>query len=63
MRDKVRCFTTSFSKQRTSEKARWLGEVGKGGFDFRVTYEVAGNAGVVRVILEILAAGEVDATT
>lgn len=60
MRDKARCFTTSFSKQRTSEEARWLGEVRKGGFDSRVEYEVAGNAGVVCVILEILAAGEVD---
>jgi hypothetical protein len=50
-----------FSKQRTSEskKARWLGEVGKSGFDSRVKDEVAGNAGV---ILEILTAGEAGAT-
>jgi hypothetical protein len=58
MRNEVRCFTASFSKQRTSEKARRLGEVGKGGFDSRVKDEVAGNAGVDCVIFEILTAGE-----
>ena len=48
MRDEVRCFTASFSKQRTSEKPRRLGEVGEGG---------------ECVMLEILTAGEADATT
>jgi hypothetical protein len=63
MRDEVRCFTASFSKQRTSEKARRLGEVGKGGFDSRVKDGVTGNAGAECVMLEILTAGEADATT
>jgi hypothetical protein len=63
MRDEVRCFTASSSKQRTSEKARRLGEVGKGGFDSRVKDEVVGNAGVECVIFEILTAGEAGATT
>jgi hypothetical protein len=53
----------SFSKQRTSEKPRRLGEVGKGGFDSRVKDEVAGNAGVECVIFEILTAGEAGAAT
>jgi hypothetical protein len=63
MRDEVRCFTASFSKQRTSEKARRLGEVGKGGFDSPVKDEVAGNAEVECVIFKVLAAGEAGATT
>ncbi len=58
MRDKVRCFTASFSKQRTSEKARRLGEVGKG-----VKDEVAGNAKVECIIFEILTAGEAGTIT
>lgn len=58
MRDEVRCFTASFSKQRTSEKPRSLGKVGKGGFD-----EVAGNTEVECVIFEILTAGEAGTTT
>jgi hypothetical protein len=63
MRDEVRCFMASFSKQRTSEKPRRLGEVGKGGFDSRVKDKVAGNAGVECVIFEILTAGGAGATT
>lgn len=63
MRDEERCFTASFSKQRTSEKARRLGEVGKGGLDPRVKDEVAGKAGTECVIFEILTAGEAAATT
>lgn len=63
MRDEVRCFTASFSKQRTSEKPRRLGEVGEGGFNSRVKDEVAGNAEAECVMLEILTAGEADATT
>ena len=62
IRDEVRRFTASFSKQRTSGKARRLGVVGKGGFDSRVKDEVTGNAGVECVIFEILTAGEVGAT-
>jgi hypothetical protein len=46
-----------------SEKARWLREVGKGGFDSRVKDEVACNAGVECVIFGILTAGEAGATT
>lgn len=46
-----------------SEKARLLGEVGKGGFDSRVKDEVAGNEEVECVIFEVLAAGEAGATT
>ena len=46
------------AKQRTSEKARPLGEVGKG-----VKDEVGGNAGADRVNFEVLTAGEVFATT
>jgi hypothetical protein len=61
MRDEVRCLTASFSKQRTSEKAR-LGEVGKGGFESRVKDEDTGNAGVECVIFEILTAGEAGPT-
>jgi hypothetical protein len=63
MRDEVRCFTASFSKQRTSEKARRLGEVGKGGSDPRVKDEASGNTGVKCVMLEVLTAGEAGATT
>lgn len=62
MRVEVRCFTVSFSKQRTSEKARQLGEVNKGRFDSRVKYEVVGKAGVECVIFEFLTAGEAGAT-
>ena len=62
MRDEVRCFMDSFSKQRTSEKPRRLAEVGKGGFDSRVKDEIGGNAGVGCVIFEI-PTGEAGATT
>jgi hypothetical protein len=52
---------TSFSRERTSEKAR-LGKVGRNGFDFGDKDEVAGNVGV-ELTFEMPTAGEVDATT